>query len=279
MGSLSDFAENELLDHLFNAAYSASENIYLALCTADPTDSGTGATITEVADANNYARKAITFGAAASRRVTQNAEVEFNQASGAWGEVTHWAILDGNTHEAGNMLAHGAFSSSFSPVSGNIPKVASSQIYVEISDSAGGEGFTTACCNSLLDLMFRNQAYSKPDTYVALLNAVADDADGTVGDLTEITGTDYAREQVNINGGSSPTWDVAADGALDNTHKIDFGTVGAGGWDEVVALAIVDSASGAGNVLCYDNANVVDQTPAADDTVEIGAGDLDISLS
>lgn len=38
MGSLSDFAENELLDHLFNAAYSPASAIYLGLCTADPTD-------------------------------------------------------------------------------------------------------------------------------------------------------------------------------------------------------------------------------------------------
>ncbi len=40
MGSLSDYAENELLDHLFNAAYSPVATVYLALCTADPTDAG-----------------------------------------------------------------------------------------------------------------------------------------------------------------------------------------------------------------------------------------------
>ena len=49
MGSLSDYAELELLDHVFNAAYSPVATVYLALCTADPTDAGTGASMNECA--------------------------------------------------------------------------------------------------------------------------------------------------------------------------------------------------------------------------------------
>jgi hypothetical protein len=44
-------------------------------------------------------------------------------------------------------------------------------------------------------------------------------------------------------------------------------------------MAIVDGGTlDAGNVLAYDNDNVVDQTPAAGDTVSFAAGALDISL-
>lgn len=129
--------------------------------------------------------------------------------------------------------------------------------------------------------MFRNTAFSTPagNTFVALLAAVADDQDVAVSDLTELTGTDYARVEVNPNGGASPTWDLASAGALDNTHAIAIGPPGADDWDEIVAMAIVDSASGAGNVLAYDNANVVDQTPTSADTVQFAIGALDLSLT
>jgi len=281
MGSLTDYAENELMDHLFNAAYTPSAAIYLALCTADPTDAATGASMSEVADSGGYARTAITFGAAASRRVTQNAQVDFPTATGSWGTVTHWAIVDSATHGAGNVLVHGAFSSSFAPVTGNTPSVASGQIYVEIS-AGSGIGFTTTCVNNLLNLMFRNVAYTSPagNTFLALLAVAGADADVTMADCTEISGTDYARVEVNPNGGSSPTWDLAVAGALDNNGDIVFATPGAGGWTQVVGVAVVDALTGtSANVLMYDNTNVVDQTPAAGDTVQFSSGAFDVSLS
>jgi hypothetical protein len=282
MGSLSDYAENELLDHLFNAAYSPAATIYLALCTADPTDAGTGAAMNEVADAGNYARTAITFGAAAVRRITQNADVDFPQANAAWGTITHWSILDGGTHGAGNMLAHGAFGSSFAPVSGNTPTVASAEIYVEIQDteSVNETGISDYAVHKLLDLMFRNQAYASPadSTYVLLLAAVVDNNDATRADLTEVTGAGYSDELVMSNGSSlTPTWDLAVGGVVDNTHAIVFGPP-TGTWDAVVAMAIVDGDS-LGNVLVYDNNNIVDQTPVSGDTVQFAAGALDITLT
>lgn len=277
MGSLSDYAENELLDHLYNAAYSPVASVYLALHTADPTDAGSGA---EVADANNYTRKAITFGAAASRRVTQNAQVDFNQASGSWGTVTHWGIWDNSARGAGNLLAHGAFSSPFAPVSGNSPRIANASIYVEISATGAGAGHTDYAVHSLLNLMFRNVAFTSPagNTFLALLGAVADDQDVAVANLTEITGTDYARKEVNPNGGSSPTWDLASGGTLDNGADVIFATPGAGGWSQFVSFAIVDTASGAGNVLAYGN-DIQDQTPAQNDIVQFAAGALDLTLT
>ena len=126
MGSLTDYAENRALNQFFNSSQAVGGTVYMVLCTADPTDAATGASCSEVANANNYARKTITFGAPSSRRVTQNAQVDFNQASGAWGTVSHWAISDSATWGAGNILAHGAFTSSFSPVSGNTPRMKAS---------------------------------------------------------------------------------------------------------------------------------------------------------
>lgn len=216
-----------------------------------------------------YARKAITFAAAASRQVAQNADVDFDQASATWGWVTHWGIFDALS--SGNMMAAGKLTEPKQVVSGNTPSIASAE--VTVSFNAGYVSDYLA--NKLLDLMFRNQAYSAPDTYCALPTAtVADDDTGST--ITEHSGDAYARKQVNINGGASPTWDLAASSIVDNTHNVDF-VQATGSWGTIVALAIVDAAT-LGNLLFYDN-GVADQAVGNGDTVRFPAGDLDISMS
>lgn len=279
MGSLSDYAENALLNHIFNTAYTRPTTVYLALCTADPTDAATGASCSEVANTNNYARKAISFGAASARRITQDANVDFNTASGAWGTVTHWVITDSLTYGAGNVLAHGQFTASFAPVNGNMPRVASGQVYVEFNASGTG-GLPTAICNNLLAHMFDNTLWTSPagNTFMALLNAVCSDAATTMAGQTEVSGTSYARKEVNESGGASPAWSSASGGALSNVHDATFTSPG-GAWTQMVAVAIVDAVSGtSANVLWYDN-SIVDQTAQSGDVVQFLAGDFDIAMT
>ena len=266
MGSIADFLENELLDHVCNAAYTPAATVYLGLSTADPTDDASG--LAEPSG-NGYIRKAITFAAAASRHVAQNADVDFAQASGAWGMIAHYGVFDAES--AGNMMAHGALGASKEVVSGNTPSVASGQ--VTVSYDAGYVSDYLA--NKLLDFAFRNQAYSAPDTYCALTTAtIADNNTGST--ITEVSGGGYARKQVNINGGSSPTWDLAASSIVDNTDNVDIGPATAS-WGTVVALGICDALT-VGNLLLYDN-GVADQAVGDGDTVRFPAGDLDISMS
>lgn len=266
MGSLSDYAELELLDHVCNVAYSPVATVYLALSTADPLDDGSGMA---EPSGNGYARQALTFGAASSRRVTQSGTVTFPQASGSWGTISHYAIFDAVS--AGNLLAHGAFAVSKAIVSGNTPSVAGSEVYVEYSVNE----ISTTLAENLLDLMFRNQAYAAPDTYIALVTAVTDD-DDTGSTITEVSGGSYAREQVEPNGGSAPTWDVAAAGLVDNTDVITFTTATAS-WSTVVGVVVCSAVSG-GDVLFYDN-DMADQLVGDGDTVTFPAGDLDITMS
>lgn len=266
MGSISDHLENELLDHVFSAAYTPPATVYLGLSTADPLDDASG--LAEPSG-NGYSRKAITFGAAASREVAQSAEVSFDAATGAWGTITHWALFDADT--AGNMMAHGALGTSKEVVDGNTPSVAASEVTVSFS---AGE-ISDYLANKLLDRAFRNQAYAVPDTYLALTTAVIAD-DDTGSTITEVSGGSYARKQVNPNGGASPTWDLAAAGLVDNTHNIDFAEATAS-WGTVVAVAIVDAAS-AGNLLFYDN-GVTDQAVGNGDTYRFPAGDLDVQMT
>lgn len=278
MGTLTNYGRNAIVGHLCGSAHSPAAAMYMALFTADP--GVAGAMTNECASSNAYARAAITFGAAASRRVTQSAQVSFPQASGSWGTVTHWGICDSATRAAGNMLAYGSFSSSWSPVSGNTPSIANGTCYVQINASSG-EGYTDYFVHAMLNLLFRNTAYSQPATYVALLDQAGADTDTTLTTAgKEVSGTSYARVLVNKYGGASPAWENPSNGVTQNGATITFPTVGSGGWAGIVGLALVDGGTlNAGNVLAYDNDQVVDQSAAAGETVSIAAGAFDISLT
>lgn len=125
MGSFSNYAEDKVLDHITGKTSFTKPTAYIALCTADPTDGGTGANMSEVANSNNYARVSTAGGdwdASSGGAVANAAAITFPEASGSWGTITHFAIVDSGSHGAGNMLAHGSLSVSKSIVSGDTPK-------------------------------------------------------------------------------------------------------------------------------------------------------------
>lgn len=126
-GSFSNFLELELLDHVMEIGDYVSPTCFLALCTADPTDAGTGASMNEVANSGSYARIAISADfatPAAAGAISNSGQIDFVQASGSWGTVTHWAIVDSVTHGAGNMLMHGDLTASQAISSGTDVSVA-----------------------------------------------------------------------------------------------------------------------------------------------------------
>jgi hypothetical protein len=269
MGSISDFLELELLDHVFNAAYAELSNVYLCLCTADPTDAGTGSSMNECAASNGYARTEITFGVAASRVVDQDAIVTFPQATGGgWGTVSHWAICDGDVEGAGNMLAHGAFTASKTINEGNTPSVASGEIDVTFSANE----ISTYLANKLLDLVFNGTVYGKPDTFIAFTTAVIVDGDTDLSGKEVANAGAYAREQVLPAG-----WNVASLGLVDNNGEIAF-TPATASWGTITSVAICDSGTwNAGNVLFYDN-DMADQAVGDGDTAKFPDTDLEITM-
>jgi len=123
-GSKSDFLELELLDHVLgNAAYSAPATVYVALYTVAPTDAGGG---TEVSG-GSYARVAVTnndtnWPAAAAGAKANGTEITFPEATGDWGEVVAFAILDADT--AGNFLYWADLTASKTINSGDTAKFA-----------------------------------------------------------------------------------------------------------------------------------------------------------
>lgn len=114
-GVLSNYAANGLLDRMFrNQAFTVSANT-LGLTTATISDSSTGSTITEVANANGYARLSLnaaggaqpSWGTAGTGNVAANAN-QWNMPtpSGSWGTVVAAFIADSATHGAGNILLY-----------------------------------------------------------------------------------------------------------------------------------------------------------------------------
>jgi hypothetical protein len=119
MSALSDYLENEILDHILGTgAYTMPTNVYVGLSTGSFVDDNSG---TELSG-SGYTRKVASFGAASSGTASNDAAIEFPAATGSWGTVSHFGIFDAST--SGNLLIHGALTSSKVIESGDILKVA-----------------------------------------------------------------------------------------------------------------------------------------------------------
>ena len=100
-------------------AFTMPATPYLALYTTDPTVANSG---TEVSG-GSYAREAITF-----TDGDNDSEITFTEATGSWGTVTHFGILDAVS--AGNLLYFGAVDSAQAVASGNVARFAVGQISI-----------------------------------------------------------------------------------------------------------------------------------------------------
>lgn len=107
VAAMTNFLENELIDHVLRgAAYASPATVYVGLYTADPGEDDTGTEVT----GGSYAREAVTFGAPADGVSSNSVQVDFTTATALWGTITHFQILDAVT--AGNPLFHGTIEAS-----------------------------------------------------------------------------------------------------------------------------------------------------------------------
>ncbi|CAB4141611.1 hypothetical protein UFOVP415_49 [uncultured Caudovirales phage] len=128
MAEMSNFLENALINAtLRNTSYTSPAVVYLALYTSDPTDADTGTEVT----GNGYARQAITFGAPSNGVSTNSAAIEFPQATGSWGTVTHVGIRDALT--TGNLLFHTPLDASKTIATGDVFRVAIGSLSVSFA--------------------------------------------------------------------------------------------------------------------------------------------------
>lgn len=99
MGAYSTYFDNKCLTYLLSQAAA------LAVSTANPLNTGAG--IAEPVG-NAYARVAISpsqFNTPAAGAVSNSAALSFPAATGAWGTISYFMLMDAMT--AGNLLAYG----------------------------------------------------------------------------------------------------------------------------------------------------------------------------
>lgn len=109
-------------------------NAYLALSSTQIQPDGTG--LTEPSG-NGYSRVNIYYdfnqGATYDDQddtysISNDQEIQLNEATGAWGTLTYFAICDRSTD--GNILAYGTLGSPISPVANTIPVVRIGQLQI-----------------------------------------------------------------------------------------------------------------------------------------------------
>ena len=128
MAEMSNYLENALINVTLRAtAYTAPTTVYLALYTTDPTDADTGTECT----GTSYARQSVTFGAPSNGVSTNSAAIEFPQAGGAWGTITHIGIRDALT--VGNLLYHTPLDASKTIATGDVFRVAIGSLSVTLA--------------------------------------------------------------------------------------------------------------------------------------------------
>jgi hypothetical protein len=128
MAEMSNFLENALINAtLRNTSYTSPATVYVALYTSDPTDANTG---TEVSG-GSYARTSVTFAAPSNGVSLSNADCTFPQATGNWGTIGWIGLMDALT--SGNLLYHTALDTTKTIESGDIFKIASGSLSVQLS--------------------------------------------------------------------------------------------------------------------------------------------------
>lgn len=118
MAGFSDTLEDLVLDWaLVVGSPTRPAGTWLALYTTAPTDSTAG---TEVSNANNYSRQAVTMSAASGGATSNSATVTWPTASGSWGTVVAAAVVSSATHGAGNIIVYASLAANKTVGSGDV---------------------------------------------------------------------------------------------------------------------------------------------------------------
>ena len=125
--SVSNTFETHVLQYVFTAdSVTRPTAWYVGLFTADPTDTGSGAT--EITG-NNYSRVSATF-TVSGNAATTSAAVEFSAATGSWGTISHIGIFDAAS--GGNLIAHSSLTASKAIASGDVFRIPTGDIDITL---------------------------------------------------------------------------------------------------------------------------------------------------
>lgn len=146
MAAMTDYLENKIIDQIFRGqAYTFPTTLYVALFTANPTDSAAGTEVTGgsyarvavVASLANFAGTQSAASTTASTGTTgttsNNGTVTFPAPTASWGVITGIAICDAAS--AGNQLFFGALTTSKTVNNGDAaPSFAAAALTLQIDN-------------------------------------------------------------------------------------------------------------------------------------------------
>ncbi len=248
--ALSDYAENELLDHLMGTgSYTMPTGTYLKLHTGNPGEDGASNA------ASFTTRTEITAWDSAASRATANTNALVISSLTATETISWWSVWDDAS--AGNMLFYGELDTARSVESGDTLTFASGDIDLDFT----GTDLSTYAGNALLDHITGTSSMTSPtDTYVQLHTG----APGLAGT------SNVANASTRVDAGA---WSAASAGATDNDAAISF----TGTATETITHISIFDASSSGNCL-WQGALDTSRAIALDDVAEFAAGALDLAL-
>lgn len=123
-GSLSNYAENKVLDHLMGTTTFTKPTTYVALYTTAPTDSSAGTEVT----GGSYARIAGSWDAASGGATANSGNLDFTGMPAC--TVTAVGVLDNST--GGNLLVYGTLTSSKTLDAGDTLRIATGDLDITI---------------------------------------------------------------------------------------------------------------------------------------------------
>jgi len=118
----------------------------------------------------------------------------------------------------------------------------------------------------VLDLLFKNTAFTAPNAYLGLFTSAPNDTGGG----TEVSGNGYARVQIDNKMAS------ASSGSISSNTNITFPAASGGAFGTITHIGIFD-ASTSGNLLAH-GALTASKTISDGDTFQINSGSLTITI-
>jgi hypothetical protein len=123
-GSLSNYAENKVLDHLMGTTTFTKPTTYVALYTTAPTDSSAGTEVT----GGSYARIAGSWDAASGGATANSGNLDFTGMPAC--TVVAVGVLDNST--GGNLLVYGTLTSNKTLDAGDTLRIATGDLDITI---------------------------------------------------------------------------------------------------------------------------------------------------
>lgn len=277
MSQMTNFMENKVADYLRGQGLASlpATNWYLALGSA-----ASDSSFTELSG-TAYARQAVTrslpkwagtqgagsvlASSGTSHATSNNDAISWGTPGSNWGTASYVGLFDAST--SGNCWMWIPISA-ITITTGNPDPVQIAAGSLQMTLGLTG-GMSDAFANSLIDLIFRAQAYSMPSPiYAALFTSTPSNAGGG----TEVSGGSYARASLtpstaNLSGTQSAGSTAASSGTggrISNNGALAFPAPTAD-WGTVVAVGFFDASTG-GNLLFWhaltSPASVVNGGPA-----------------